>query len=128
MGLINAVAGSGDEVESRCEVRGELRRRGLDHAIEMLMAQEPTQTFLVQAEIYQQETREDLAELSQLRIQYLTPDALSAVQEEDEAETSSGELGEQEVHDGHLAGLYDEISDLRDQVRTVLVPSPSCQV
>lgn len=124
MGLINALAGSGDEVESRCEIRGELRRRGLDHAVEVLVGQEPTQTFLVQAEIYRQESKEDLAELGQLNIQYLIPETLGAVsegEEEEEGEVSSTEPeSDGDEHEAHLGGLYEEISDLRNQVSTAL--------
>lgn len=116
MGLINAVAGSGDEVEGRCEIRGELKRRGLDHIVDSLMDQEPTQTFMVQAEIYQQESEDDLAELRQLNIEHLVylPKTLVDVQEEDEE--GSDTRKEEEQHDGHLVGLYEEISDLRAQV------------
>ena len=122
MGFFNAVAGSGDDVESRCEIRGALRRRGLEHAIEVLVGQEPTQTFLVQVEIYQQESKEDLAELGQLNIRYLTNDSLDAVPEEEEGEASSRDAkpDEDEVH---LGGLYDEISDLRNQVCSTCIPS-----
>lgn len=115
MGFINAVAGSGDEVESRCEIRGELRRRGLDHAIEVLIGQEPTQTFLVQVEIYQQESKDDLAELGQLNIQYLMPEHLEAVSDEGEGDTSSTDPKPDE-NEAHLGGLYEEISDIRSQV------------
>lgn len=117
LGLINALAGNGDDVESRCEIRGELRRRGLDHALEALMSQEPTQEFLVQAELYQQESKEDHAELRRLNMQYLLPDSLKAVREEDEETDSNGEQAEPEG-EAHLGGLYEEISDLRIQVST----------
>jgi hypothetical protein len=35
LSLANAVASGGEDLESRCELRGELRRRGLDHAIDV---------------------------------------------------------------------------------------------
>ena len=124
MGLINAVAGSGDEVESRCEIRGELRRRGLEHAIEVLVEQEPTQTFLVQVEIYQQESKEDLAELGQLNIRYMTNDSLVAVPEEEGGEEAASSTDPRPDEDEvHLGGLYDEISDLRNQACSICIPS-----
>jgi hypothetical protein len=35
LGLVNALTASGEELESRCELRGEMRRRGFDHALDV---------------------------------------------------------------------------------------------
>jgi len=35
LGLINALTTSGTDVELRCDLRGEIRRRGFDHAVDV---------------------------------------------------------------------------------------------
>lgn len=111
LGLLNALAGQGEDLEERCDIRGELRRRGLDHAIEILSAQEPTQAFMVQAEIYIQEGAEDLAELRILNTQAFAGDTLKVIEEEEDMQSEGG--AEALVHPG---ALYEEISELRSQV------------
>lgn len=113
LGLLNALVGQADDVESRCGLRGELRRRGLDHALHTLEEQEPTQSLLVQAAIYRDEGLEDASELRQLDLEYLRSQIANG-EEVDSGEIVNSEPGAE--HEVHLGGLYEEISDLRDQV------------
>jgi diaphanous 1 len=38
LGLINAVTASGVDLEMRCDLRGEIRRRGFDHAVDVSLS------------------------------------------------------------------------------------------
>lgn len=38
LGLINALTASGIDLELRCDLRGEIRRRGFDHAVDVSAA------------------------------------------------------------------------------------------
>jgi diaphanous 1 len=35
LGLVNAMTASGVDLEMRCDLRGEMRRRGFDHAVDV---------------------------------------------------------------------------------------------
>jgi hypothetical protein len=73
------------------------------------MDREPTETFLVQADIYCEERDEDLLEMretdSKLREENSDTSAL-----EDDVENPPG------VHETHLAAIYEEVAELRHQV------------
>lgn len=87
MGLLNAVATSAEDIETRCDLRGEMCRRGMHQAIEVrtaklliatklitqaLEAAYPPDEFLIQANMYHEEREEDLAELQQWSFGLLT--------------------------------------------------------
>lgn len=82
LALLNAVVNAPDSPEFRCEIRGELLRRGLTHAIEVrdsssssayrqlaLQQHGPPATFVIQARIYAEETDEDSAALRNLNLE-----------------------------------------------------------
>jgi hypothetical protein len=73
---------------------------------------EPTDTFVVQAENYIEDRDEDLLELRQIN--------QAAVRLPDDDEKMDGRLdtgSEPEKHESHLAAIYEEVADLRTQVR-----------
>jgi len=73
------------------------------------MDREPTETFLVQADIYCEERDEDLLEMreSNLRLGQESNDNLPM---KDDGENPPG------VHETHLAAIYEEVAELRHQV------------
>jgi hypothetical protein len=127
LGFINALTTSGIDLELRCDLRGEIRRRGFDHAVDVslltihsiqcadeqeLLDREPTDTFVVQAENYIEDRDEDLLELRQIN--------LAAIRPPDDDGTIADSLDsglEPEKHESHLAAIYEEVADLRTQVR-----------
>ena len=129
LGLVNAVTASGVDLEMRCDLRGEMKRRGFDHAVDVrinvscqggadekeLLHREPTDTFMVQAEVYVEDQDKDLQELKQLNQIETIPVASSDDGDESSGEEVSG--GELEKHgESHLAAIYEEVADLRSQV------------
>ncbi|KAK4684327.1 hypothetical protein P7C73_g5857, partial [Tremellales sp. Uapishka_1] len=79
LSLINALIDSQEELEVRCELREELRRRGLNGVLEEMRLRSPPEHFLTQAEIYQEEKEEDLAELRNLNLNEAEYGILGAV-------------------------------------------------
>lgn len=76
------------------------------------MNKEPTDTFVVQAENYIEDRDEDFLELSQIN------HAAIRLSNDDEKEESLLDTGsEPEKHESHLAAIYEEVADLRTQVR-----------
>ena len=82
---------------------------------------EPTDTFMVQAEIYAEDRDEDLLELRQLK------HAATVLIEDGVPESDTDGAGpglkfkeEPERHE-HLAAIYDEVAELRSQA-SILLP------
>jgi hypothetical protein len=78
---------------------------------------EPTDTFVIQAENYIEDRDEDMLELKQLNNIAQIPDRSAG----DEGSPAEDVLDlEPEKHgEPHLAAIYEEIADLRNQVRRV---------
>lgn len=82
IGLLNALANTPDNLELRCELRGEMHRRGLVSALDVslclsscsmihsqaLRHQDPPESFVSQIDLYQEESKEDWAELRWLNL------------------------------------------------------------
>ena len=75
------------------------------------MDNEPTDTFVVQAENYIEDRDEDLLELRQLNRA-----AIRESIDEEKADDTLEESLEPEKHETHLAAIYEEVADLRNQV------------
>lgn len=79
-----------------------------------LLDREPTETFVVQAEIYIDDRDEDLLELREMNYA-----AIRLAAEEEEVKKPKGSELESESgpekHETHLAAIYEEVADLRSQ-------------
>jgi hypothetical protein len=73
------------------------------------MDREPTETFLVQADIYCEEKDEDLFEMRESNLQP-RQESSDNLPMEDDVEDPPG------VHETHLAAIYEEVAELRHQV------------
>lgn len=76
-----------------------------------MLDREPTDTFVTQAEIYIEDRDEDLQELREINHSAIRP-----TDGETEEESSTGSE-EPEKNESHLAAIYEEVADLRSQVR-----------
>ena len=81
-----------------------------------MLDKEPTDTFVVQAENYIEDRDEDLLELREINHAAICPP------DDDEKTYDSPDSGlESEKHETHLAAIYEEVADLRTQVRPPIV-------
>lgn len=85
-----------------------------------LTEREPTETFLVQADIYFDDKDEDLLELKGVHKVFESDrDRDPADGPKAESGSEPGGLGNQAEPEVHLAAIYEEVADLRHQVRLV---------
>jgi len=81
-----------------------------------LLDKEPTDTFVVQAENYIEDRDEDILELQQINRAAIRPPD-DDVRIEDSLDSGL----EPEKHETHLAAIYEEVADLRNQVRPPII-------
>jgi hypothetical protein len=79
-----------------------------------LLDREPTDTFVVQAEIYMEDRDEDLLELRQLN--QLSSGLPTLDEDEEDVVSASPSLTSEGHGEPHLAAIYEEVAELRSQV------------
>lgn len=90
---------------------------------EELSGREPTDTFIIQAEIYIEDRDEDVEQMRQINHSAHLP---PTTEDEDVVDSAESELeSEPEKHEIHLAAIYEEVAELRVQVRLSLAHDSS---